>query len=57
MKAIKSEKVNQSAQGATKFTKWRLANYLSNLPFHDVNFAWSNNRQGKHVVYERLDRL
>lgn len=43
-------------QGATKFTEWRTANSLSELPFHGVNFTWSNNRLGKKAIYERLDR-
>ena len=44
-------------QGASNsFREWKLSNNLLDIPFHRVNFTWTNNREGKEVIYERIDK-
>ncbi|KAL2897057.1 Coagulation factor VIII [Bienertia sinuspersici] len=42
--------------GAAKFTEWRVGNGLIELPSHGPAFTWCNNREGKGIIYEQLDR-
>lgn len=43
-------------QGGGEFIDWKIWNKLLDIPFHGVNYTWTNNREGKEVIYERLDK-
>lgn len=48
---------NALIQGASNFVSWKLNWDLSELPFHGVNYTWTNNRDGDQVILEHLDRV
>lgn len=43
-------------RGANNFREWKLHNRLIDIPFHGVDFTWTNNRKEKEAIYERLDK-
>ena len=43
-------------RGATQFLDWKLINHLLDIPYHGVNYTWTNNRSNSAAIYERLDK-
>ncbi|XP_057250594.1 uncharacterized protein LOC130591336 [Beta vulgaris subsp. vulgaris] len=43
-------------KGATQFLDWKLTNHLLDIPYHGVNYTWTNNRSNSAAIYERLDK-
>ncbi|KAL2900740.1 hypothetical protein RDABS01_025822 [Bienertia sinuspersici] len=38
------------------FKNWTISHSLSEIPFKGAPFTWTNNREGKDLIFERLDR-
>lgn len=47
---------NPNIKGATTFSKWKMDCNLMDIPFHGVQYTWTNNKQGSQIIFERLDR-
>lgn len=45
-----------SIKGAGIFLDWKLHNKLLDIPFHGVNYTWTNNGINKETIYERIDK-
>ena len=43
-------------KGAAQFLDWKLTNEMMDLPYHGVNYTWTNNRSNSKAIYERIDK-
>ncbi|KAL2933296.1 LINE-1 retrotransposable element ORF2 protein [Bienertia sinuspersici] len=56
------ESPNQKLGGRKKiplgrwFKNWTLTHKLSEIPFKGTKYTWSNNKEGRNLIQERLDR-
>lgn len=47
---------NSVIQGEHNFTKWKVDCNLMDVPYHAVNYTWTNNRENEEAIFEWLDR-
>lgn len=47
---------NKDFKGGIEFTSWKLDCSIFDLPYHGVQFTWTNNRIGSQAIFEQLDR-
>lgn len=43
-------------RGAKGFLCWKLHNKILDIPFHGVNYTWTNNITNHEAIYERIDK-